>query len=780
MYFHQLGLEPEALDALSGLAASNGNIDSSQLYLLQAAFRSLESFFSLADSPAGIDTDASSPSATALSTKFPNLALSAPADAQVVASSISKSSELKRNADYVGSSGGDGAAALLSDQAAPILSTGFEYDLAQHLMETQEALRKTRMRMDVLEMVQEEAMMGENSVFIDDDDDLLNGNSMAFSRTQSLANTESSVAAEESKERGGVDFTPEGREMSEEEIVMHVGQKYGSKVTSFDGIMSELAALRACLSERATNDHPLGHLLDHNVAILSLEDAPRSSGGVNPETETPPKPVPAIVKSMTDTIKDVVEIVKMKTQASSASQTVLTTLKQQDEKLIEFKTNSEQAEIARNEFTSLTVELQILREKVQRHAKNEGQLNMLHVRNQELSRHVKELEELLGGGGDGKSRRGKDSAESKSESKKLHELRTLNQQLEMHKAAQAAESERLQKENQRLKAAMTISEQRVKGALQDQMTLHHQLQQLEEDNMSAKATITKLTREMEDHKISRGHREDADRRISELQREIHKRDVELAEAREDASQALKYQSELSAAEKTIEHLEMSVGEMSVELEKGSVAMLQLDSYREQLRLKTKENRDMSLHIHGLENQLKDVPYLQTRYTEVQEELEDCKMKIEKLPGLLSEQARLRGSSRASVKALQEHDKTLSHYKNRVKQLERETAILKNDNRAMQEVELKLKESNNEIKRLLTLIAEGNNPNKPPGPAAVPVAGLSGLRVSSAAEEEKKKVASSNDGQYRKMRSRIRQSIAASGATGSAGMAAAVAATLNHA
>ena len=35
---------------------------------------------------------------------------------------------------------------------------------------------------------------------------------------------------------------------------------------------------------------------------------------------------------------------------------------------------------------------------------------------------------------------------------------------------------------------------------------------------------------MEDHKISRGHREDADRRISELQREIHKRDIELAEA----------------------------------------------------------------------------------------------------------------------------------------------------------------------------------------------------------------------------------------------------------
>lgn len=767
-------MEPEALDALSGLAASNGNIDSSQLYLLQAAFRSLESFFSLADTvppTAGQDT-AGSPAA-AVTPKFAKLSLAAPADAQAVASAVAKSSDLKKNADYV-SSGTDGA--TVNEQAVPILATGFEYDLAQNLMETQEALRKTRMRMGVLEMVQEEAMMGENSVYIEDDDDLLNeGGSVSLSRALSLANTEASQA-EDSTDRAG-EFS-RSRVASEEEIVQQVDQKYGRKVTSFDGIMSELAALRACLSERATDDHPLGHLLDHNVAILSLEDV--LSTGANPETELPPKPVPVIVKTMTDTIKDVVEIVKVKTQASSASQTVLATLKQQDEKLIEFKTNAEQAEIARNEFTSLTVELQILREKIQRHASNEGQLNMLQVKNQELSRHVKELEEQLGG--DGKSRRGgkESSAESKSENKKMHELRTLNQQLEMHKSAQAAESERLQKENQRLKAAMTISEQRVKGALQDQMTLHHQLQQLEEDNMSAKATITKLTREMEDHKISRGHREDADRRISELQREIHKRDVELAEAREDASQALKYQSELSVAEKTIEHLEMSVGEMSVEMEKGSVAMLQLDSYREQLRIKTKENRDMSLHIHGLENQLKDVPYLQTRYAEVQEELDDCKMKIEKLPALLSEQARLRGSSRASVKALQEHDKTLSHYKNRVKQLERETAILKNDNRAMQELELKLKESNAEIKRLLTLIAEGNNPNKPPGQAASTAPGISNLRLPNAAEEEKKKAASNNDGQYRKMRSRIRQSIAASGATGSAGMAAAVAATLNHA
>jgi hypothetical protein len=724
-------------------------VDSSQLYLLQAAFRSLESFFSLADTSATAADGAGQPSA-----KAPKISLGAAGpDAQAAAAAIAKTTELKKNAEYSGATGG-----ALKEQSVPIIATGFEFDLAQSLLEAQEALRKTRMRMDVLEMVQEEAMMGGNSVNLDDDE-------LETAGAENLDAT----SAEESKDQ----FTL-SRAVTEEEIIQEVGEKYGNKVTSFDGIMSELSALRACLSERASADYPLGHLLDRSVAIVPLDDAPTAAaqGAGKGKSSEESHALPAVLKSMTDATKDIVDIVKVKTQASSASQTVLATLKQNEDKLTEYRNAVEQAEIARNEFTSLSVELQILREKVQRHSNDEGQLNMLTIKNQELSRHVRELEEQLG---DNKSKR-KDTMESKSDNKKIHDLRTLNQQLELQKNAHAAEAERLTKENQRLRAAMNISEQRVKGSLQDQMALHHQLQQLEEDNMSAKATITKLTREMEDHKISRGHREDADRRISELQREIHKRDVELAEAREEASQALKYQNELQVAEKALEHLEMSVGEMSVELEKGSVAMLQLDSYREQLRVKTKENRDMSLHIHGLENQLKDVPYLQTRYQEVQEELEDCKMKIEKLPGLLSEQARLRGSSRASVKALQEHDKTLSHYKNRVKQLERETAILKNDNRAMMELEVKLKESNQEIKRLLTTIAEGNNPNKAPGaPNASAAPGLRGVVIS---EEDKKKT-NTNDGQYRKMRSRIRQSIAMSGATGTAGMAAAVAATMNH-
>lgn len=91
--------------------------------------------------------------------------------------------------------------------------------------------------------------------------------------------------------------------------------------------------------------------------------------------------------------------------------------------------------------------------------------------------------------------------------------------------------------------------------------------------------------------------------------------------------------------KTIESLENKLGDLNVEVERGAVALSQLDNYREQIRLKTKENRDLQLHSQGLVTQLKNVPYLQTKLTEMSDELQDYKMRAEKIPGLLAEVAR---------------------------------------------------------------------------------------------------------------------------------------------
>lgn len=297
---------------------------------------------------------------------------------------------------------------------------------------------------------------------------------------------------------------------------------------------------------------------------------------------------------------------------------------------------------------------------------------------------------------------------------------------------------------------MKVSEQRVKSALQDQMTLHTKLEALEEELISAKACNTKLERECEEQKSLRSFKEDAERRLFELQKEVSKREVEIAEVRENAQLANKYHNELINAERSIESLEQKLAEYSVELEKGAVAVGQLETYRDQLKVKMKENRDLSLTIHSLESQLKDLPFLSNRFQEISEELQDCKIKVEKIPGLLAEIARLRGSSRASIKALAEQDKLLSHLKSRVKALEKENALLKNDNRAMQDVEGKLKEANQEIKRLMNMVTE-----------------LSAMKAGAKNAEEEKKVL---EGQFKKMRKFMRQSAVTPGP----GAAAAVA------
>jgi small-conductance mechanosensitive channel len=95
---------------------------------------------------------------------------------------------------------------------------------------------------------------------------------------------------------------------------------------------------------------------------------------------------------------------------------------------------------------------------------------------------------------------------------------------------------------------------------------------------------------------------------------------------------------------------------------------------------------------------------QTKQIELLEELQEYKIKIEKLPILLAEVARLRGSSRAAVKALTEQDKIITDLKGRVKKLEREATRLQGDNRSLMDVEHKLKEANAEIAKLMTVCA----------------------------------------------------------------------------
>jgi small-conductance mechanosensitive channel len=131
--------------------------------------------------------------------------------------------------------------------------------------------------------------------------------------------------------------------------------------------------------------------------------------------------------------------------------------------------------------------------------------------------------------------------------------------------------------------------------------------------------------------------------------------------------------------------------------------LKLQNKGKEIELKDFKAVKVNRTCCALANLADDVCH-QAKQIELLEELQEYKIKIEKLPILLAEVARLRGSSRAAVKALTEQDKIITDLKGRVKKLEREATRLQGDNRSLMDVEHKLKEANAEIAKLMTVCA----------------------------------------------------------------------------
>lgn len=186
-------------------------------------------------------------------------------------------------------------------------------------------------------------------------------------------------------------------------------------------------------------------------------------------------------------------------------------------------------------------------------------------------------------------------------------------------------------------------------------------------------------------------------------------------------------------------MEERLGEVTAESEKGLIAIEHLDNYREQLRQKTIEARDMSLQLHSLEAELKEVKQFQAKHKLMEQELNELRIKAEKFPPLIVEITRLRSTCKSVTKTLQEQDKSIVAMREKSKTSETEMTRLKAEIRSLRDVESKLKEANTEIKRLQAMVGEVN-----------------ALRVGAKnAEEERKNL----EDQYKKMRRYIRRSAA---------------------
>lgn len=105
-------------------------------------------------------------------------------------------------------------------------------------------------------------------------------------------------------------------------------------------------------------------------------------------------------------------------------------------------------------------------------------------------------------------------------------------------------------------------------------------------------------------------------------------------------------------------------------------------------------------MRRLDSSLKVYSTLDEKYQSLTTQAQDYRIQVEKIPGLLAEIARLRGTSRASLRALSEQDKNIANIRTQMKQLERENTRLKADSRNTVDLEAKLKEANNEITRLM--------------------------------------------------------------------------------
>ena len=155
------------------------------------------------------------------------------------------------------------------------------------------------------------------------------------------------------------------------------------------------------------------------------------------------------------------------------------------------------------------------------------------------------------------------------------------------------------------------------------------------------------------------------------------------------------------------------------MEKGNVATEQLEIFRDQLRVKSKESTEFALLLQSMDLKVKDKEQIKVANKELSRELAEYKVKIDKVPGLLAEIARLRGSSRASVKALSEQDKYLLECKQRIKELgirhihinnfiiliitiifiERSNSKLSNDLRLFKDADTKLKDVTKQLESL---------------------------------------------------------------------------------
>ena len=481
---------------------------------------------------------------------------------------------------------------------------------------------------------------------------------------------------------------------------------------SYESLHEELRELQLAVSTVGCTSQFLGLSLDTPVHIL---------------TKTPVDPQ-ALLGELESAVGKNSSLNRNVSSAHSATIKLKARNKELERLIAELKTSAEQQLQERVEGVANSIELQCLRMEIQRcyaeieqatkykkeaaefkNSCRELQATADSLRDQLAHHHHTLLSSPAQSDTDSVHGKGEGAAARGSKGRVLFATKTAPGSPDSSKFSEDAEVRMavMQKDVNRLQNLVKSTEQRMKDSLGEQMSLNQQLHLTQDELIQSQTFISQLLKDLdfERQRWSTGGAAKDAKYVADLEDELSSVKMRLAQAGNETYKNELLLAELVNAEESVSTLDNKLSELQIEAERGQVALEQLDNYREQVRLKIQENRQLSLQLHSLQSTAKVHEGREALVGSLETQLKEAKTRVEKIPGVLAEIARLRGTSRAAAKSLNEQDAFLSQFKVRIARLEGENGRLKNDIRNFIDSDSKLKEANNAIDVLMKQLSD---------------------------------------------------------------------------
>ena len=446
---------------------------------------------------------------------------------------------------------------------------------------------------------------------------------------------------------------------------------------SIDSILAELIGLKGAIAERGILDSPEAQFLTDKFVLLPFEG---KSGEENNN-------VTDVIESMSQNTIKIMQKMEEGGTSDQKDTKIDSYISRKEEEIARLQIFREEVEFERNNMIHTQVELQMLREKAQRLEDAETTTLSLKSKNLELQRKIAEKEQYIR---DQEAVHKVTIAETSNESTLRLSSELKTKQREIRELTH--QKNKVIRENQRLQLTSQQNEERYNVVLQENMNLRNEGLKFNDDLTASSIYLGEMKKTLEQERKLRGDRETLLTRNRELERIVALRESDIAEKTEETRHMAKLKRELEHLEDRNRELEDQIRTLNSERERAAASISQMEEYRKSLRDKEKDIRDLELQIYNLDSREKDHEIASVRYVAIEDEIKAYKEKIEKIPILVAEVSRLRGSNRAITKAMSDMDNQLTESRSNLTRVERENIRLKADLRRYVDSEQKMKDA----------------------------------------------------------------------------------------